>query len=78
MKVLNRMLERLLNRIGVQEEVIAVDRTGDALSPASAYYRSRTGRTMRAFWQGVYAVGTRSPFILAWRGGQAPAMIAGF
>lgn len=73
MKVLNQMLERLLNQIGVQEEVIAVDSTGYALSPASAYYRSRTGRPMRRFWKGVYAVGTRSQFILAWRQGPGPS-----
>ncbi|MFN3928581.1 MAG: transposase [Thermoflexus sp.] len=72
MKVLNQMLERLLNWMEVQEEVIAVDSTGYALSPASAYYRSRTGRTMRAFWKGVYAVGTDSQFILAWRQGPGP------
>lgn len=72
MKVLDQMRRKLLDEVGVEEEVIACDSTGYATTQASAYYRSRRGRTMREFQKGAYAVGTRSQFILAWRQGHGP------
>ncbi len=72
MKVLDQMRRKLLDEMGTEEEVIASDSTGYATSQASAYYRSRTGRRMREFHKGAYAVGTRSQFILAWRQGRGP------
>ena len=72
MKVLDQMRRKLLDEVGVEEEVIASDSTGYATTQASTYYQSRTGRTMREFRKGVYAVGTHSQFILAWRQGRGP------
>lgn len=72
MKVLDQMRRKLLDEVGVEEEAIACESTGYTTTQASAYYRSRTGRTMREFQKGAYAVGTRSQFILAWRQGCGP------
>jgi len=72
MKVLDQMRRRLPDEMGIEEEAIASDSTGYATTQASAYYRSRTGRTMREFKKGAYAVGTQSQFILAWRQGRGP------
>ena len=66
------MRRRLLEALGVEEEVIAADSTGYATTQTSAYYRSRSGRVRREFRKGVYAVGARSQFILAWRQGRGP------
>lgn len=72
MKVLEQMQRKLLDEVGVEEEVIAFDSTGYVTTQASAYYRSRTGRTLREFQKGAYAVGICSQFILAWRQGPGP------
>lgn len=72
MKVLDQMRRKLLDKVGVEEEVIASDSTGYATTQASAYYRTRTGRTMREFRKGGYAVGVQSQFILAWQQGCGP------
>jgi len=72
MKVLGQMRRRLLDRLGIEEEAIASDATGYSTTQASAYYQSRTGRTMREFRKGAYAVGAQSQFILAWRQGRGP------
>jgi hypothetical protein len=69
MKQLDDMNRHLLERLEIEEEVISADSTGYRLSPASASYDSRRGRTCRAWRKGAYAVGTRSQFILAWRQG---------
>jgi hypothetical protein len=71
-QVLDPMRRRLLEALGVEEEVIAADSTGYTTTQASAYYCSRSGRVRREFRKGVYAVGTRSQFILAWRQGRGP------
>nr|MBC7245530.1 hypothetical protein [Chloroflexota bacterium] len=52
MKVLDQMRRKLLDEAGIEEEAIASDSTGYATTQASAYYRSRTGRTMREFRKG--------------------------
>jgi len=71
-----RMRRALLAKLGVEgegkEEVIAADSTGFRLTQASAYYQSRTGRTYREWVKGVYAVGTQTQLILAWRTGKGP------
>jgi hypothetical protein len=72
LRVLDQMRRRLLEALGVEEEVIAADSTGYTTTQASAYYCSRSGRVRREFRKGVYAVGTRSQFILAWRQGRGP------
>jgi len=69
-----RMRRALLAKLGVEgeEEGIAADSTGFRLTQASAYYQSRTGRTYREWIKGVYAVGTQTQLILAWRTGKGP------
>ena len=69
-----RMRRVLLAELGVEGEegVIAADSTGFRLTQASAYYRSRTGRTYKEWVKGVYAVGTQTQLILAWRTGKGP------
>jgi hypothetical protein len=66
---LDGMNRRLLTRMEVSEPHVALDTTGFAPSQASAYYQTRRGRRWRTFFKGVYAVGTRSQFILAMFGG---------
>lgn len=61
------MNAELLARAGVEEEGIAVDSTGLAPTQASAHYRSRSGRDYWHYVKALYAVGTTSQFILAWR-----------
>ncbi len=69
-----RMRRVLLAKLGVEGEegVIAADSTGFRLTQANAYYRSRTGRTYKEWVKGVYAVGTQTHLILAWRTGKGP------
>ena len=62
---LRRMLNSLLKKLKVKEEVVAGDSTGYTLSQASAYYRTRSGQRFRGWIKGAYAVGTQSQFILA-------------
>jgi hypothetical protein len=69
---LETMKDTLLGKLGVEEEVIASDSTGFSPSQASAYYQTRSGRSLREFIKGAYAVGTQSQFILAWRAGRGP------
>jgi hypothetical protein len=72
MRELKAMNQMLLDQLQVEEGAIASDATGYPTTQASTYYRSRTGRTLREFWKGAYAVGTRSQFILGWRQGPGP------
>ncbi len=59
--------EHLLQQLGVDEEIIAVDSTGFSPSQASAYFQSRTGKAISEYIKSGYAVGTRSQFALGWR-----------
>src|ERR1700687_5981268 len=56
----NAMQGVLLAQLQVEEAVIAADSTGFALSQASAYYQTRSGRTFREWIKGGYAVGCTS------------------
>lgn len=79
MKDLELMRRVLLEELEVEgEEVIASDSTGYRPTQASAYYQSRSGRTSREWVKGVYAVGTNSQLILAWRQGRGPSSDAPF
>ena len=64
-----KMKNQLLDENGVEEEGIASDSTGFSPGQASLYYQTRTGRIYQRWAKGVYAVGTASQFILAWRSG---------
>jgi hypothetical protein len=68
-----KMKNQLLDENGVEEESIASDSTGFSPGQASLYYQTRTGRLYQRWVKGVYAVGTASQFILAWRSGWGPA-----
>lgn len=67
-----KMKNQLLDENGVDEEDIASDSTGFSPGQASLYYQTRTGRLYQRWAKGVYAVGTASQFILAWRSGWGP------
>jgi hypothetical protein len=67
-----KMKNQLLDENGVDEEGIAADSTGFSPGQASLYYQTRTGRLYQRWAKGVYAVGTGSQFILAWRSGWGP------
>lgn len=64
---LNKLLTSVLADLEVQESVIAGDSTGYTLSTASAYYRTRSGKSFRGWVKGSYAVGTQSQLILVAR-----------
>ena len=66
------MKNRLLDEIGVDEENMAADSTGFSPGQASLYDLTRKGRLYPRWAKGVYAVGTLSQFILAWRSGWGP------
>jgi len=78
MNTLKQMNQALLDKLGVEEELIASDATGYRTTAASAYYQARRGRTYRGWRKGVYAVGTQSQLILAWRQGRGPGNDAPF
>jgi hypothetical protein len=67
-----KMKNQLLDENGVDEEGVASDSTGFSPGQASLYYQTRTGRLYQRWAKGVYAVGTASQFILAWRSGWGP------
>jgi len=67
-----KMKNQLLEENEVDEESIASDSTGFSPGQASLYYQTRSGRLYRRWVKGVYAVGTASQFILAWRSGWGP------
>lgn len=69
----DKMKNRLLDGIGVEEENIASDSTGFSPGQASLYYQTRRGQMYRHWVKGAYAVGTVSQFILAWQAGQGPS-----
>lgn len=73
MKNLDRMNQKLLKQLEVEEDAIGFDSTGYSLTEASLYYQTRSGRTQREFIKGAYAVGTLSQLILCWRQGRAPS-----
>lgn len=67
--VLDQLKNRLLDQLSVDEESIAMDSTGFTPSQASAYFQARSGRTIREYVKGAYAVGTESQLIVGWRAG---------
>lgn len=71
---LQHLLDRLLAQLQPQEEVLAADATGFPPSNASAYFQTRSGRTFRDWFKGVYVVGCRSQLILAVRDGHGGSM----
>ena len=64
---LNKLLTHVLADMDVKETVSAGDSTGYTLSSASAYYRTRSGKSFRGWVKGAYAVGTQSQLILVAR-----------
>jgi len=70
--LMERMLNRLLSLLSIQEEIICLDTTGFRESQESAYYLSRTGRRYRSWRKGAYAVGAQSQMILATGHGRGP------
>ncbi|GAP09608.1 hypothetical protein BECAL_00758 [Bellilinea caldifistulae] len=73
-----KMKNRLLDENGVNEDSVAADSTGFSPGQASLYYQTRMGRLYQRWVKGVYAVGTASQFILAWRSGWGPGSDAAY
>lgn len=67
--VLDQLKNHLLDQLAVDEEVIATDSTRFTPSQANAYFQARSGRTIREYVKGAYAVGTESQLIVGWRAG---------
>jgi hypothetical protein len=61
---LDQMQHRLLTALDVDEETMAADSTSFSLSQASAYYRTRSGKTFADWIKGGYIVGVVSQLIL--------------
>jgi hypothetical protein len=78
LKTLEQMNQALLDKLGVEEELVALDSTGYRITSASAYYQTRRGQIFREWCKGVYAVGTQSQLILAWRQGRGPGHDSSF
>lgn len=72
------MKRALLDRLQVEEELIAADSTGFRHTQASAYHLSRRGHVYRQWLKGVYGVGTASQLVLAWGQGSGPGSDAPF
>jgi hypothetical protein len=66
---LDQLKNLLLDQLAVDEAAIATDSTGFTPSQASAYFQARTGRTIREYVKGAYAVGTHSQLIVGWCAG---------
>ena len=71
---LQELFDRLLALLQPQEQVLAADATGYRPSQASAYFQTRSGRTFRDWFKGVYAVGCNSQLILAVRDGHGGSL----
>ena len=69
--------EKMKNRL-LDEKEIASDSTGFSPGQASLSYQTHTGRLYQRWAKGVYAVGTASQFILAWRSGWGPGSDAAY
>lgn len=61
-----RLLERLLQQMEVNEDAIAADSTSFRLSNASLHYYNRAGKEFADWIKGAYAVGTNSLLIVGW------------
>lgn len=72
LKVLNRLQQSLLEELGPQAEVIALDTTGFSPTQASLHYLARCGRRYERYYKGAYAVGVDSQLIVASRSGMGP------
>lgn len=70
---LQKLLTSVLADFAVKERVIAGDSTGYSLSTASAYYRTRSGKSFRGWVKGSYAVGTESQMILVAQASRRPS-----
>ncbi len=68
---LNHLQAQLLAPLQLDEDAIAVDSTGFTPDQARAYFQARSGRQLREYVKGAYAVGTRTQLILGWRAGSA-------
>ncbi len=66
---LTQLKNLLLDQLAVEEEAIATDSTGFTPNQASAYFQARSGRTIREYVKGAYAVGIASQLIVGWCSG---------
>lgn len=62
---MDRLNAKLLEKMGVEEEVVVIDATGFRMTQASRHYISRKGNQHAYYWKGFYAVGLKSRYILA-------------
>jgi transposase len=61
-----RLNDRLLSQLGMEEEAISIDSTGLSLTEASHYFLTRAGREYKHYIKAFYGVGTARQYILAW------------
>jgi hypothetical protein len=66
MKDFERLNDRLLSQLEVEEEAISIDATGLSLTEASQHFLTRAGRKYKRYIKAFYAVGTLRQYILAW------------
>ena len=66
MKDFERLNDRLLSQLEVEEEAISIDATGLSLTEASPYFLTRAGRKYRHYIKAFCGVGTTRQFILSW------------
>jgi IS5 family transposase len=66
MKDFERLNDRLLSQLEVEEEAISIDATGLSLTEASPYFLTRAGRKYHHYIKAFCGVGTTRQFILGW------------
>ena len=72
MKDFERLNDRLLNQLEMEEDAIAVDATGLSLTEASHYFLTRAGREYKHYLKAFYGVGTARQYILGWHSDWGP------
>jgi hypothetical protein len=66
MKDLERLNDRLLSQLEVEEEAISIDATGLSPTEASPHFLTRAGRKYHHYLKAFYAVGTTRQYVLGW------------
>jgi hypothetical protein len=74
----DRLRDRLLQQMEVNEDAIAADSTSFRLNQASLHYYNRAGKAFSDWIKGAYAVGTQSLLILGWASSRGSVPDFGF
>jgi len=76
--LLDQLRQALLADLKPEEDVLAADATCYQLTNASEYFLTRRGHPRREWRKRIYAVGTQTQLILAWRQSSRPGNDARF